>query len=56
MKWEYKKETKDYFTYQTEDKVLEYLNEEGENGWELVKQEEEDEVRKTFWFKRKVED
>lgn len=50
--WEYKIESVDYFDYQDESKRLEFLNELGKEGWELVRMDEQDEIRFVFWLKR----
>lgn len=52
--WEYKTETLDYFDYQDEEKRLEFLNKQGQDGWECIKMEEQDEIKYTFWLKRMV--
>ena len=54
--YEYKIETKNYFDMQKEVDRLEFLNQEGDKGWELYKDEYDDEVSWTFWFKRETLD
>ena len=56
MKWEYKQTTQNFFEMQSDENRQKYLNEEGENGWELLKWEEDDEIATIFWFKRIKED
>lgn len=53
---EYKTETLDWFEYQEEKDRLRFLQEQGKENWELIKEEEDDEIKWTFWFKRVVSD
>ena len=49
---EYKTETLSYFEYQEEKDRLRFLQEQGKDNWELIKEECDDEISWTFWFKR----
>ena len=53
---EYKTETLDYFKYQEEKDRLRFLQEQGKDNWELIKEECSDEIFWTFWFKRFTSD